>query len=108
MPKKKFSGRARGMNGTRIEGKGKARKGQKTMDWIKPPRFKDYMTLGEVSLKLGHDPRWITRLEAAGRIPKATRVAHGKLDYRLWSPAQVEEIRQIIKGHKVGRRPKDG
>jgi hypothetical protein len=101
MPRKKFSGVATGRTGTRVAGK--ARGGQRNMDWIKPPRFKDYMTKSEVSIKLSVDPRWLERLEAAGRIPRAMRVEHGKLGYRLWSPAQVEEIREIIKGHKVGR-----
>jgi hypothetical protein len=101
MPKKKFSGRATGRTGTRVAGK--ARGGQRNMDWIKPPQFKDYLTKSEVSIKLSVDPRWLERLEAAGRIPKAARVAHGKLEYRLWSPKQVEEIRQIMEGHRVGR-----
>lgn len=101
MAKRKFSGRGRADKpGTRVAGK--ARSGQRNMDWMKPKGFSDYMTKTEVSIKLNTDPRWLERLEAAGRIPKATRVEHGKLQYRLWSPAQVEEIRTILAGHRPG------
>lgn len=102
MPQKRYSGASSARKtGRRI--KGKAAKGPVNLDYLKPPKFRDYMTLGEAALTLQRDPRWLTRLEAAGRIPKATRVEHGKLSYRLWSPAQIEEIRTILKGHKPGR-----
>ena len=73
---------------------------------LKPPKFKDYLTLSEVALAIPIDPIWLKRLEAQDRIPRAARVPMGKLQMRLWSPEQVEEIRTIIEGHKIGR-PKE-
>jgi hypothetical protein len=106
MPRKKYTGGRTNLSETGARIRGKARTGAASLQHLKPKKFRDYLTLGEVAMKLGHDPRWLTRLEAAGRIPKATRVDHGKLSYRLWSPAQVEEIRTIIQSHKPGPRPK--
>ena len=104
MARKKFSGaQSARKTGTRI--RGKARSGQVDLSFLKPAKFKDYMTKGEVATKLRVDPRWLERLEAADRIPRATRVEHGKLSYRLWSPAQVEEIQRILKSHRPGPRP---
>lgn len=103
MPRRKFSGVSRkDKPGTRVRGKAKA--GPRNMDWMKPKGFEDYMTKTEVSIFLNTDARWLERLEAMGRIPKASRVQHGKLQYRLWSPDQVEEIRAILASHKPGPR----
>jgi hypothetical protein len=70
---------------------------------LKPRKFKDYLTMGEAAALIPVDPRWLRRLEAEDRIPRAQRVPMGTLEMRLWSPEQVEEIRTIIEGHKVGR-----
>jgi hypothetical protein len=71
--------------------------------YIKPRKFADYLTLSELSERVDKNPRWLRRLEADGRIPKAVRISWGKLRVRLWSPAQVEEIEEIISTHRVGR-----
>jgi hypothetical protein len=70
---------------------------------LKPKRFKDYKTMSEVAALIPVDTRWLRRLEAEDRIPRAQRVPMGKLQMRLWSPEQVEEIRKIIENHQVGR-----
>ena len=74
---------------------------------FKPPKFKNYLTISELALAVNRNHTWLSRLERAGRIPKAHRVQRGQLSIRLWSPAQVEEIRAIIATHKVGRPRKD-
>ena len=88
--------------GSAIRGTNMGR-GPHSVEHLKPPKFKDYMTMGEVVIHLQVDSSWLKRLEKADRIPKAMRVRHGALEYRLWSPEQVEEIRQILRGHQVGR-----
>lgn len=80
---------------------------KRNVDYLKPPKLRNYLTLSEVCAKLGKDPTWIRQLEREGRIPKAQRVARGKVKVRLWSPAQVDEIEQIIAGHRPGR-PSNG
>jgi hypothetical protein len=77
--------------------------GKKSLDYFKPPKFKEYLTLAELCEQIGKDPSWIRVLEAQGRIPKAIRVKRGKLDIRLWSPAQADEIAVIIGKHRPGR-----
>lgn len=72
---------------------------------LKPERFQDHMTLTEVVRDVKRDPSWIKKLEREGRIPKAQRF--GKLRTRLWSPKQVEEIRQVIANSRPGRPRKD-
>jgi hypothetical protein len=71
--------------------------------YLKPKKFQDYMTLSEVASAVERDPSWIRLLEANDRIPKATRIKRGQLQIRLWSPAQVDEIRAIIATHRPGR-----
>lgn len=77
----------------------------KTRDvsWMKPQGYELYLTLKEVSLAVERDPAWLRKLEAADRIPKAHRVKVGQLSVRLWSPRQVEEIREVISRMKRGR-----
>jgi hypothetical protein len=75
--------------------------------YFKPKRYKDYLTLAEMSREVGCDPSWLRKLERAGRIPEAQRVQRGTLAIRLWSPAQRDEIVEIIRNHRVGRPPKD-
>jgi len=94
----KFGGAAD--HGRQITGR---RMRQTGLEHLKPPRFKDYKTMSEVAAEIPVDGRWLRRLEAEDRIPRAQRVPMGKLEMRLWSPEQVEEIKRIIEGHKVGR-----
>ena len=74
---------------------------------MKPKRFSEHKTISEVCRELDIDRRWIERLEKAGRIPRAARVSVGSLKVRLWSPEQVEEMKEIISTHRVGR-PSNG
>lgn len=71
--------------------------------YLKPLKFKTYLTLSELSKKVGRDPSWIRALERDGRIPKAARVKRGELQVRLWSPEQASEIETIIAQHRPGR-----
>jgi hypothetical protein len=80
---------------------------RRDVSYLKPPRFKDHLTLAELSEKVGRDASWLRVLERDARIPRATRVRRGQIDVRLWSPAQVREIEQIISQHRPGR-PKNG
>lgn len=80
---------------------------KRDLGFIKPRKFQDYLTLAELAERIEKDPRWIRRLEADGRIPKAARISWGKLKVRLWSPAQADEIEEIIAEHRVGR-PSNG
>jgi hypothetical protein len=73
------------------------------VNYIKPTRFKDYVTISELSKITEKDISWLRRLERAGRIPEASRVSQGELQVRLWSPSQVEEIKEILSRMKVGR-----
>jgi hypothetical protein len=81
----------------------KIRAFRRDLSYLKPPKFQDYFTLSELCEAVNKKPDWIRELENNGRIPRAVRVRRGKVDVRLWSPAQVEEIRKILKTHKVGR-----
>lgn len=76
------------------------------VSFLKPDRFVDYFTLTELSREVNRDTSWLKHLEREDRIPKAHRVQHGALSIRLWSPAQVEEIRQILSQMRPGRPPK--
>lgn len=73
------------------------------MSFMKPERFKDYVTITELSRITLKDVSWLRRLERAGRIPTASRVKRGELDVRLWSPSQVDEIKVILSNIKTGR-----
>jgi len=76
---------------------------KRSLDYFKPPKFKNHYTLAELCEKIGKDPSWIRHLEARGRIPRAIRVPRGQLEVRLWSPEQVDEIEKIIAKHRPGR-----
>jgi DNA-binding transcriptional MerR regulator len=80
---------------------------KRDLNYMKPKKFVNHLTLSELSEKIGRDPRWIRRLEDAGRIPRAQRVNWGGNSVRLWSPAQAKEIKQIIAKHRVGRPRSD-
>jgi len=77
------------------------------MDYFKPARYRNHLTLAEMAREIPCDPSWLRKLERAGRIPMAQRVQRGKLSIRLWSPEQRDEIKQIMANHQVGRPPKD-
>lgn len=72
-------------------------------DYFKPRNMKDGLTLSELARFVGCDPSWIRRLESQDRIPKAARVKRGKLDVRIWTKAQADEIKRIIAAHHPGR-----
>lgn len=76
------------------------------LDFLKPERFRDYVTISELSRIVGKDISWLRRLERRGRIPKASRVTRGELEVRLWSPAQVIEIKEIL-SHMTPGRPRN-
>lgn len=76
------------------------------ISYFKPKGFEKYVTMRELCKLVDRDSSWIRKLERADRIPKAKRVTHGALEVRLWSPAQVEEIRGILSKMKPGRRKK--
>lgn len=73
------------------------------MAYMKPEGYEKFMTLTEVSRAVGRDTRWIRRLENENRIPKAYRVQAGELQVRLWSPEQVNEIREVLSNMRRGR-----
>lgn len=76
---------------------------RRDMSFIKPKGYEDYFTMTEVCRHLKRDARWLRRLEAADRIPRAHRVEWGKLSVRLWSPSQVEEIAEVLSRNRRGR-----
>lgn len=76
---------------------------KRNVDYFKPPNFKDYFTLAELCREVKRDPSWIRELEKQERIPIPRRVKRGKLSIRLWSPAQVEEIKEILSTLRPGR-----
>jgi hypothetical protein len=75
----------------------------KNVDYMKPEKFRDHVTVNELARIVNKDPRWILKLEKANRIPKAVRFRMGMLPVRLWSPEQVDEIRVIFSKMRVGK-----
>lgn len=71
--------------------------------YLKPTKFKHYLTLAEMAEKVGRDPSWLRHLEREERIPRAKRVKRGKIQIRLWSPDEANEIVRIISTHHPGR-----
>lgn len=72
---------------------------------FKTRRFPDHLTITEVARAVDRDISWIRKLEKDRRIPKAQRVQAGSIMVRLWSPEQVEEIKEVISNMKTGRPP---
>lgn len=70
---------------------------------LKPTRFKDYLTLGELGREVDKDTSWLRKLERKDRIPKPIRHEIGGISIRLYSPAKVREIKQILSTLKRGR-----
>lgn len=77
------------------------------LSYFKPAKFKNYLTLSELCREVKRDQSWIRLLEKEGRIPIPQRVQRGKLSIRLWSPEQVEEIKEILSTLRPGR-PSNG
>lgn len=76
---------------------------KRDVDYMKPKGKENYLTLAETSRAVERDPSWLRKLEGENRIPKAHRVPFGKLMVRLWSPRQVDEIKEIVSNMKRGR-----
>jgi hypothetical protein len=72
---------------------------------FKPARFQGHATITELSRIVNKEVSWLRQLERDDRIPRAARVKRGKLEIRLWSPDQVEEVKAIIGNMRVGRPP---
>ena len=75
---------------------------------FKPPKFQDYLTLGELSVLTDKDESWLRKLERRGTIPEAARHQLGEISVRLYSPARVREIEGILKTLRPGRPRKAG
>lgn len=75
--------------------------------YLKPAKFQHYLTITELANEVGRTISWLRLLERDDRIPKAIRVKRGKLQVRLWSPEQVQEIKEIIATHRPGRPKND-
>jgi hypothetical protein len=71
--------------------------------FMKPKGHEKWLTITELSVKVGKDISWLRKLERENRIPKAKRFKHGELKVRLWSPLQVKEITQILSTLRRGR-----
>jgi hypothetical protein len=80
-----------------------ARNKMRDIAYMKPKGYENHVTLLECARLVNRDPSWLRRLEKADRIPKAKRVPLGKTMIRLWSPLQVNEIRDIISKLHPGR-----
>jgi hypothetical protein len=78
------------------------------VSFMKPAKFQDYLTLTELSREVKKDTSWLKELERSDRIPQAARVKVGQLSVRLWSPAQVQEIKTILSKMRPGRPKKNG
>jgi DNA-binding transcriptional MerR regulator len=55
---------------------------------------------GEAARMLGINPSWIRRLELAGEIPPARRLAR----FRIYTPAEVEYLRLLLEQRKANRK----
>lgn len=72
----------------------------KSLDYMKPERFSDYVTISELAVIVGYDISWIRKLERRKAIPRAQRFK----GVRLWSPEQVDEIKRFKSTQKPGRK----
>lgn len=75
---------------------------RRTAQW-KPKGYEEWLTLGELSLKVDRHKDYLRRLERQDRIPLPKRVTRGELEIRLYSPKMVEEILNILSRMKPGR-----
>lgn len=82
---------------------------RRSPDYFKPKQFRhSHLTRKEVAVKLGVDPSWLYKMERAGKIPSPARVKRGRIEVRLYSPEQVEEIRVIKSKIKPGPKVQNG
>jgi hypothetical protein len=76
---------------------------RREVDHLKPAKFKDHLTIGELCDVVKKDKSWILKLERKGRLPVPRRIRIGDNTIRLYSPQTVEEIKEIFKSMRVGR-----
>lgn len=74
---------------------------------LKPDKFQHYLTIGELARIVKKDVSWIRKLEREGRVPEGTRHKIGSIEIRLYSPAQVQEIKEIFSMMRPGRPRKE-
>jgi len=79
---------------------------ERGVDYFKPPKFAHWLTLSELEAEVGKDKSWIKKLERAGKIKKAKRFRRGALHIRLYSPEDVQEIKEYFATQKPGKKPK--
>jgi hypothetical protein len=79
----------------------------RNLEFLKPKKFRNHMTIAELARYVKRDPSRIRQLEKQDRIPKAIRITRGELEIRLWSPEQCEEIKAIVNSLRPGR-PSNG
>src|SRR5262245_24363294 len=82
-----------------------AKHGRRDLSYLKPPKFRNHVTIIELSRIVNPNRSRLRQLEREGRIPIPARVKRGTLEIRLWSPSQVEEIMDIISQMRPGRPP---
>ena len=81
----------------------KHRRKMRDVNYLKPEKFQDWMTITEVARAVDRDISWIRKLEADGKIPPAKRVPRGQLSIRLWSPEDVQDIQTVLSQMRPGR-----
>ena len=75
----------------------------------KPEGFEHYLTMAELCRAVKRDPSRVRRAEQAAKrgeivFPSPIRVKVGKLRVRLYSPEEVEEVREWFRNAKPGPR----
>jgi len=80
-----------------------ANHGQRDLSYLKPKKFQKHVTITELARIVNRDVSRLRQLDREGRIPEAARITRGTLEIRLWSPAQVEEIKEIFSNMRPGR-----
>lgn len=74
---------------------------------VKPKGFEQHLTVLEVARIVNRDRSALARAEKTGRIPRPVRVKVGRLQVRLYSPEEVEKIKQHFANVRPGRIPKE-
>lgn len=72
-------------------------------DRWKPKNMRNHLTMTELCRVVNRDPSRIKQLEKRGVLPKPVRVKVGELSVRLYSPKEVQQIKQHFKLAKPGR-----
>jgi len=75
---------------------------RRTQQW-KPDGYEEWLTLGELAVRVKRHKDYLRRLERQDRIPIPKRVKRGALEIRLYSPAKVKEIIEILSRMRPGR-----